>query len=117
MLVCAPMRKVIYTIAQFLRTLGVTFGEETDARVIAMKQEIATLGSIQFEVELHADGAWTAVSTNVSGIITGSNSTSEMDSLIRDAIFTYYNIPPHLCVDGLLRADSEHVTPTHRIYA
>lgn len=107
----------IYTLANFLRDLGYDFKEAKDPRVLAMKKKIGELGKIEFKIEQYPDGLWTAESTNVDGIITGGDDIKEMGSVIRDSIFTYYGIPPHLCNDSLLRADNEPVTLTQRVYA
>jgi hypothetical protein len=40
-----------------------------------------------------------------------------MDALMRDAIFTYFRIPPHLCSDALLRSSDEPVTVSQKVYA
>lgn len=50
-----------------------------------------------------------AESTNIDGIISGSLHLKDMNSLLKDAIFTYFEIPPHLCSDALL----EHTLLMH----
>ncbi len=109
--------KTIYTLAQLLRRVGLGFHENSDHRVIEMKKEIQRVGGkIEFKIEQYPDGSWAAESINVDGIITGSKDVKEISSMIRDAIFTYYSIPPHLCNDALLRADNEPVTVRQRVY-
>lgn len=110
------INKTIYFIAQKLRQLGYNFNENADERVLSMKKEINRLVKIEFLIEQYPDGSWTAESTNIEGIITGAKSTKEMTSNIKDAIFTYFGIPPHLCNDSLLRGDNEPVTIKQRIY-
>ena len=82
-----------------------------------MKKEIDRLGKLEFKIEQYPDGSWTAESTNVDGIITGGKITKNIPSSIRDAVFTYFEIPPHLCVNTLLKADNEPVTTKQHMYA
>lgn len=110
------INSLIYTCANVLRKFGVRFNEQQDARVIAMRKEITRLGKIEFKIEQYPDGSWSAESVNIDGIVTGTSDIREMGAMIRDAIFTYFNIPPHLCVDALLKADNEPATGTQRVY-
>lgn len=108
--------KIISYLAQKARMLGFTFREDEDPRVIAMQRTIGQLGKIEFKVEFYPDGSWSAESTNITGILTGSPSHNDIPTLVRDAVFTYFGIPPHLCNDRLLKADNESATNTRRIY-
>ena len=82
-----------------------------------MKSEINKLGRIEFNIEQYPDGSWTAESTNIDGIITGGTSTQNISSSIKDAIFTYFEIPTHLCTDALLHGNSESTTTKQSVYA
>ncbi|MBI4136276.1 MAG: hypothetical protein HY481_01880 [Candidatus Vogelbacteria bacterium] len=83
-----------------------------------MQEEIRRIGgAIKFRIDHHPDGSWSAESVNVDGIITGSDDVKETNSIIKDAIFTYYQIPPYLCNDKLLKSDNEAVTVTQQVYA
>lgn len=78
-----------------------------------MRREIDTLGAeggIKFEIGMYPDGSWSAKSTNVEGIITGGFNQSEIPEMIKDAIFTYYDIPPQYCDDRLLKGTGEKKT-------
>lgn len=109
--------KTIYIFANHLRKYGVNFREEEDARVVAMKKEIQRLGGkVEFKIEQYPDGTWTGESLNLEGIITGGHSTKDVPREIRDAIFTYFGIPPHLCNETLLKADNEPVTLRQQVY-
>ncbi|OGH60748.1 MAG: hypothetical protein A2848_00205 [Candidatus Magasanikbacteria bacterium RIFCSPHIGHO2_01_FULL_50_8] len=109
--------RTIYTAAQMLRRWGVSFHETSDLRVQKMQREIRAVGgTIEFAIEQFPDGSWTAESKNIDGIITGGLTTRDMASLIKDAVFTYFGIPPHLCTDALLRAGDEPITSTQRVY-
>lgn len=111
------LTKTIYTFSNGLRKYGVNFHEEGDARVVAMKKEIQRLGGkVEFKIEQYPDGTWTRESTNLEGIITGGHSTKDASREIRDAIFTYFGIPPHLCNHDLLKADNEPVTIRQQVY-
>ena len=92
-----------------LRKLGHNFNEESDYRVVKMRSTINSLDNhaIQFKIEQYPDGSWSAESTNINGIMTGSKDPRETPELIKDAIFTYFEVPPQLCRDDLLRSDNE----------
>lgn len=111
------LNKTIYYISRVLRQLGYNFHEDADERVRAMKDAVHTVGGkIEFKIEQHPDGSWTAESVNIDGIITGGISTKELSSTLKDAVFTYFRIPPYLCNDAVLRADNEPVTVMRRVY-
>lgn len=111
------LNKTIYFAANALRQLGYDFKEEADQRVQKMKKEIQRLGGrIEFKIEQYPDGSWTAESVNLDRVITGGVSTKEITLTIRDAIFTYFGIPPHLCNDVILHADNEPVTLRQHVY-
>ena len=83
-----------------------------------MQQDIAHRGgNIEFKIEQHPDGTWTAESTNIDGIITGGDTLWDVNEMVKDAIFTYYEIPPHLANDSLIRGENEPVTVRWRVYA
>lgn len=109
--------KTIYLIAKQLRQWNYNFNEDADPRVLAMKKEIQRLGGkVEFKIEQYPDGSWTAESVNLDGVITGGINTKEVAPTIRDAVFTYFGIPPHLCNDTILRADNEPVTLKQHVY-
>lgn len=109
--------KIIYKFFRGLRNLGLNFNEGNDPRIREMRMKIHQLDGIKFKIEIYHDNSWTAESTNIDGIITGSKNIKDRNDNIRDAIFTYFEIPPHLCNDQLIRADNEEVTATQRVYA
>lgn len=108
--------KIIYNTSQFLRNLGINFHEENNPRIIEMRNKLHDLGGIQFKIEFYPDGGWTAESVNIDGIITGDKDVKEINSLIKDAVFTYFEIPSYLCNDVLLKADNEPVTVLQKVY-
>ncbi|MEK7105143.1 MAG: hypothetical protein AAB865_00440, partial [Patescibacteria group bacterium] len=75
---------------------------ETILKQSIMETEIQKLGSIEFKIELQPDGSWVAESTNLDGIITGGSKRQNINEMIKDAIFTYFEIPPHLCNGALV---------------
>ena len=109
--------KIIFRASQLLRKAAVNFHERNNLAVLEMEKRIHELGSIQFKTELYPDGSWTAESTNIDGIITGSTDTKDRSALIKDAIFTYFKIPPHLSNDTLLRGNNEPVTVDQQVWA
>lgn len=111
-------RKFVFNSSQILRKLGWGLGERSNPHVIRMLEEIRRIGgAIRFKIEHHPDGSWSAESVNVDGIITGGDDVKETNSMIKDAIFTYYKIPSYLCDDGLLKSDNEPVIVTQAVYA
>ena len=111
------LNRYIYNLSNLARKMGYNFNEQNDERVIKMKREIDRIGKIEFKIEQHPDGSWAAESTNFDGIITGGTSTQNISSTIKDAVFTYFEIPPHLCVDTLIHGDNEPVTVRQNVYA
>jgi predicted RNase H-like HicB family nuclease len=107
----------MYHLANGLRKIGVDFHESNDVRVQTMQKTIKKLGSIEFKIELHADGSWVAESVNIDGILTGGTKRKDMNEMIRDAIFTYFEIPPHLCNEKLMHTSEESVMLEQRVYA
>ena len=101
--------KVTHSAANAMRRLGHNYNEATDSRVIEMQRTINALNnhSIQFNIEQYPDGNWSAESTNISGIMTSDRDPQKISELIKDAIFTYFEIPPQPCRDELLRSDNE----------
>ncbi len=111
-------RKFVFNSSQILRRLGFDFNEKQHSNVVHMFEKIRQInGGIKFNIEHYPDGSWTAESTNVDGIITGGDDVKETFSIIKDAIFTYYQIPPQWCNDNLLKSDNEAVTVTQTVYA
>lgn len=108
---------LIYRLSQAARRMGINFHEEDDPRVRAMRKKIAELGGIQFTIELDEYGNWAAESTNIDGILTGGHNLQEATYLIKDAIFTYFGIPPHLCNNALVDAKAEPVQLKRWVYA
>ena len=111
------MTKFIYQFAQFLRRFGVNFHEEHNAQVQAMKETIQKLNGIQFKIEIFGDGSWTAESANIEGIVTGGTNKDSMNDAMKDALFTYFEIPPQFCNDKLIKYSNEPVTLEQRVYA
>jgi len=111
------LNRCIYNLSNIARKIGVNWNETKDRRVVEMKKEIDRLGKIEFKIEQYPDGSWTAESTNVDGIITGGKNMQDITSSLKDATFTYFEIPPHLCVDSLLKSDNEPVVIKQHVYA
>ncbi len=111
------LNKTIYFAANQLRKFGYDFKENSDERIIAMRDRIKQLGGqIKFKIEQYSDGSWTAESINIDGIITGGVNAKTATSTIKDAIFTYFGIPPHLCNNTSLRTNNKPVILKQHIY-
>lgn len=109
------MNKIIYTLAQTLRRAGYRFHEDEDPRVMAMRQMVRQLGGIDFSIEILQDGTWLAESKNIDGLVSGGRNTQNIPETLKDAIFTYFEIPPHLCNDALLTAQGEPLRLEQRV--
>ena len=97
-----------YKFSKFMREQGRRLNPLENEAVIHMRSEIDQLDEgIQFTVSTYEDGSWMAKSTNVEGILSGGRDASEIPEVIKDAIFTYYDIPPKYCNDDLLRGTGE----------
>ena len=95
------MNHFIYKFSNLLRKVGFNFHENTHEKVLAMQAEMKRLGKIEFKIEQYPDGSWTAESVNIDGIITGGDNSKSITNTLKDAVFTYFEIPPHLCNDTL----------------
>lgn len=103
--------QLVYHVSNALRRRGIKFTESADPRVTEMHETISALDNkaINFKIEQHPDGTWTAESINIDGIMSGGTDPREVPEMLKDAIFTYFEIPPRLCNDTLLRTDNEPV--------
>ncbi|HSX53091.1 MAG TPA: hypothetical protein VLF90_01850 [Patescibacteria group bacterium] len=110
--------RLIYATASTLRKLGVHFNEEQNELVLEMQRIITALDehAIQFKTEVAPDGTWSAESTNIDGIMTGGKDPRHIPEMIKDAVFTYFEIPPKLCRDELLRSDNEPAKVEQRVH-
>ena len=111
------MNVIIYHFARFFRRFGVDFGAANDSRVKAMQTAIQKIGAIEFTIEVAEDGSWVAESKNIDGIITGGTKSQNIQEMIKDATFTYFEIPPQLCDERLMKTTGEKVTLEQRVYA
>ena len=112
---------IIYKLAHLARKAGYNFQEASDSRVFAMQSTIAKLGG-GVKVSITVDGKtgeWVAESVDLEGIITGGKHffPKEVNETIKDALFTHFDIPPHLCNDSLLRSEGEPIVVEQKVYA
>lgn len=107
-----------FKFANFARRYGVKFDTMQNPSVVKMREEIELLGKngIEFSINTYGDGSWSAKSVNVDGIITGGINQAEFVEMIKDAIFTYYDIPPQYCEDQLLKGAGEKKTVKNEIF-
>ena len=111
------LNRLFDNIIRYFR-LGSTEDPLKDERVRQMKEEIQRLEGINFSIEISPNGEWVAESTNIEGIITGGdNYPHNVGEQVRDAIFTYYEVPSRFCDDALLRQDGEVSHVERRVYA
>jgi predicted RNase H-like HicB family nuclease len=103
--------QAIYAISNALRRVGYSFDGSSDPFVQEMQSTINSLDnrSINFFIEQNPNGAWVAQSTNIDGIMSGSKDPQEIPEMLKDAVFTYFEIPPKYCDDRLLRTNNEPV--------
>ncbi len=111
------MNKIKYILASMYYKIGFGFKPENHSCILNMKKVIQDMdGGIEFKIEQYPDGSWIAESVNIDGIITGGGNVKQISSTIKDAIFTYFGIPPHLCREELLKSNNEPVTIKQRVY-
>ena len=110
--------QAMYAISNALRKTGWNFNEASNAHVQEMQSTIDSLEdkSITFYIEQHPDSTWTAQSTNIDGIMTGGKDPREVPEMIKDAVFTYFEVPPQFCNDALLRSDNEPIKVQQRVH-
>lgn len=109
--------KMIFEASVVLRKFGFHFNEVQNPSIIEMRRVLSDLNSIQFKIEFYPDGKWTAESENIDGIITGGDDNKKIKEELKDAIFTYFDVPPHLANDALIRANNEPVVVSRNVYA
>ena len=108
-----------YKTVRAMRKLGLGFDPSKSEEIKNMREVMASLsgGGIQFTVSREANGEWMAESVNIDGILTGGDAKDDVDEMIKDAIFTYFGIPPQFCDDSLLREASEPVVIKQEVFA
>lgn len=106
-----------YKFANVAKKAGYKFRSHTNTDVIAMRDEIAKLGTngINFNISIERDGSWYAESTNVDGIISGGFDVKEINEMLKDAVFTYYGVAPQHCDDTLLKSSGEVQTVKQQV--
>lgn len=91
-----------------------------DPSVQNMYKTMKDLGGLEFEINTDASGKWCASAVNLPGVITGGDKDDDKDSVIRDAIFTYFEIPREFALDALLKQENllkrKSITATERHY-
>ena len=120
-----PTRKVNvkysirYRVARAIIKTGVNFDPIKNDAVRNMRDTITSLptSNIQFIVSSESNGDWVAESVNLSGILTGGTKNDDVQEMIKDAIFTYFEIPAKYCEDSLLRTAGEPVIIKQEVFA
>lgn len=67
--------------------------------VRAMFEKISELpnGQLEFKINTAPNGEWMAESVNLPGILTGGTKDDDINALIEDATFTFFEIPSKYC--------------------
>jgi len=99
-----------------MRSKGYNFQESRHPSIKAMKEEISELKGIDFRIKVYPDGSWVAKSPNVQGLLTGDRDQSDINELLKDAIFTYYSVPPQLANDRMLRNSGEPIRAEQKVH-
>ncbi|MEK7673812.1 MAG: hypothetical protein AAB371_01275 [Patescibacteria group bacterium] len=112
------LRKTQYNLAKFF---NFPIEAERNYRVQSMHNEIQKIGGLKFKIQKNNEG-WIAECDNPKGIITGGTNPKvtdeEINSQIKDAIFTAFGIPPYLSKDSLLRKTGEPIViEEERVFA
>jgi hypothetical protein len=112
-------RKTQYNLAKFF---NFPIEAEHNYRVQNMRNEIQRMGgSLRFKIQKNSEG-WIAECENLKGIITGGTNPKatdeEINSQIKDAIFTAFGIPPYLSKESLIKNTGEPaVVEEERVFA
>ena len=109
------IRKFIFNTSEVLKKLGININDGKHPAVLEMQRSMIQAGGITFKFEFYPDGSWAAESTNFDGIITGGKNSKEINFTLKDAIFTYFGVPPQNCNDKLLIAANEPVFVEQRV--
>ena len=102
-------KQMVYSVASVMKRSGFGFNSMNNPQVLEMLKAIDDLDNkaVSFAIEQHPDGHWSAVSTNVDGIMTGGDDPRQVPEFTKDAIFTYFEVPTQYCDETLLRNDNE----------
>ena len=105
--------------ARAMKKIGVSFDPMKNDAVRNMKDVIESLpnASIQFTVSRDANGDWVAESVNLAGILTGGSAKDDTNEMIKDAIFTYFEVPAKYCDDSLIRSAGEPIIIKQEVFA
>lgn len=107
-----------YIITRLAKNVGINFDPTKCPELAEMKKEISKLpNGIQFTISHSPNGEWIAESVNIPGILTGGDAKDDIDAMVKDAIFTYYGVPPQYCDTSLLRNASKPITIKQSVYA
>lgn len=107
-----------YILTHLAKNIGVNFDPAKCPKLAEMRKEISELpNGIQFTISCNPNGDWVAESVNIPGILTGGTAKDDVDTMIKDAIFTYYGIPPKYCDSNILRNTSEPTVIKQALYA
>ena len=108
-----------YKMARVLKKAGFSFDPSKCPEYLNMKEVISSLsgGSIQFTISREPNGDWIAESVNIQGILTGGNASDDINKMIKDAIFTYFEIPARYCNDALIREAGEPTVVKQELFA
>ena len=112
------LRKTQYNLAKLF---NFPIKAERNYRIQTMLNEIRKMGGLRFKIQKNDEG-WTAECENFKGIITGGVNPKvtdeEINSQIKDAIFTAFGIPPYLSKDSLIKKIGEpSVVEEERVFA
>ena len=112
------LRKTQYNLAKLF---NFPINVERNYRVQSMQKEIHKMGGLKFKIQKNSEG-WIAECENFKGIITGGvnpkATDEEMNSQIKDAIFTAFGIPPYLSKDNLITKTGDPVVvEEERVFA
>ncbi len=96
-----------YRVARFLRRLGIGIDARKHPAVKQLWKTINKLDGhkIVFDFYIEDNGDWSAVSTNLPGLMTGGTASDPIADMISDSIFTYFGVPPEYCDDRILNKD------------
>ena len=108
-----------YRLVKIAKKVGTNFDPTNNEAENNMKEVINSLptSNIQFVISKEPNGDWVAESVNLSGILTGGTAEDNIEEMIKDAIFTYFEVPARFCDNSLIRSTGEPTIIKQEVFA
>lgn len=95
------------------------FNPQSDFRIKNMMIEIRKHGGLTFDIKKYDEG-WIAECSTIKGVIAGNSNPNptqeEIDTYVKGAIFSAFNIPSYLCDEKLIHSPAERAEARELVY-